>query len=348
MTPRVRASLSFVAITLCIVATPLLWRGALAAWGPPADTAPLSYLPAVEARRDRRPFEPKHIDTLKDANPVAVIMGDSMAGRVDPVRLGELLDGKISTLVEPATGSGWWYLAFKNYIVPSGIHPKWVFVIFRDTNLTDPMFRLLEPYRGKVDWVAHDTEPELNDIVGQRLQGPWHRVHTAADETYQPTRTGTGLGPHPAPGLARVAVGHRTRQRLLDSLNAVFGLEHLRPISQADIDAADDRDADFAANINASFLPKWVELAQAKQLRVCFIKVLRRPVDGHPPPESAALQQYTKDLRAWLTARGMVFFDDRDNPAMAALEYADGDHLAGVSMTPYAELLAAELEKIKK
>ena len=348
MTTSVRASLSFAAITLWMVTAPLVWRGALSAWGPPANTAPLSYLPAVEARRERRAFDGKPIDKLKDADPVAVVLGDSMAGRVDPVRLGELLAGKVATLVEPATGSGWWYLAFKNYIIPSGIHPKWVFVIFRDNNLTDPMFRLLESYRGKLDWAAHDTEPELNDIVGNRLQGPWHRVHGVADDTYQLTRAQTWLEPTLAPWLARVAVGNHTKQRLLDGLNSAFGLEHLRPIPQADLDAADDRDVDFAANINASFLPHWVALAQANHLNVCFIKVLRRPVDGHPPPESPALQQYTKDLRAWLTARGMLFFDDRDNPAMAELEYADGDHLAGGAMTPYAELLAAQLEKIKK
>lgn len=337
------------AIALWMAVVPLTWRGALTAWGPSVDVAPLSYLPSVEARRIREPFETKVIDDLTADNPVAVLVGDSMAGRVDPVRLGELLDnGKVSPLIAPATGSGWWYLAFKNYIVASGIHPKWVFVFFRDTNLTDPMFRLLEPYRVKLDAAAHDREPELNDIVGNRLQGPWHRVHTTADDAYQLTRTRTWLEPHLAPWLARVVAGNRTKQKLLDGLNTAFGLEHLRPIPQADLDAADDHDADFAANINTSFLPLWVKLAQDHTLNVCFIKILRRPVDGHPPPESPALQQYTKDLRAWLTARGMVFIDDRDNPAMATLEYADGDHIAGGSMTPYAELLAKELGAIRK
>lgn len=348
MTTRVRAAVGVALITLSVAAAPLLWRGALALWGPPEDTAPLSYLPAAEARRVREPFDAKQIDDLKTMNPSAVIIGDSMAGRVDPVRLGELIENRqVATLVAPATGSGWWYLAFKNYVVASGIKPKWVFVFMRDTNLTDPMFRLLEPYRGKLDWAAHDLEPELNDIVGMRLQGPWHKVHSAADQAYALTRTRNWLEPKIAPWIARVSTGVRKRQQLLDGLNEAFGLKHLRPIPQADLSAADDADADFNANINRSLLPAWVDLARQNNLRIVFVKILRRPVDGHPPPESPALQQYTKDLRAWLEARGMVFFDDRDNPAMWKLPYADGDHTDGDAMTPYAEMLAAQLEKIK-
>jgi hypothetical protein len=350
MTTRARVVIGLSAIAIWMAVAPLMWRGARAAWGPPTENAPLSYLPAVETRRVREPFDPQWIAELKRMDPGAVIIGDSMAGRVDPVRLGELIDNRpVVPLVAPATGSGWWYLAFKNYVVASGIRPKWVFVFLRDTNLTDPMFRLLEPYRGKLDGVAHDTEPELNAVVAARLQGPWYRVHNAMDDVYELRRTRAWLEPQLAPWIARVVTGNRTKQRLLDSLNTAFGLEHLRPIAQADLAAADDRDADFAANIDASFLPPWVELARANNLRICFIKIMRRPAaDGQPAPESPALQQYTRDLRAWLTERGMVFFDDRDNPEMRTLGYADGDHGAGDAMTPYAEILWKQLEGLKK
>ena len=333
---------------MVIATVPLLWHPVVNAWAPPEAIAPPSYLPAVEARHAREPFDQSLIDGLKRDNPVGIVIGDSMAGRVDPVRLGELLGGKVSTLVAPSTGSGWWYLAFKNVVITSGVRPKWVFVFGRDTNFTDPMFRLLEPYRTKLDWVARDREPELNAVVGRRLNGPWHHVHAALDRAYAVSRAQAWIEPQIAPWLARIAVGNRQKTKLLAGLNEAFGLSHLRPIAQADMAAADDRDADFAANIGDALLPSWVALARANGLRVVFIKVLRRPVDGHPPPDSAALQRYTTDLRAWLVARGAEFIDDRDDPAMAALPYADGDHIAGEGMTPYAELLAARLEKIRR
>jgi hypothetical protein len=52
-----------------IAATPLLWRGVLAAWGPPAAAAPRSYLPAVEATRERQPFDPRPIEELQRLQP---------------------------------------------------------------------------------------------------------------------------------------------------------------------------------------------------------------------------------------------------------------------------------------
>lgn len=348
MLARLGVGLSRLALFATIAAVPLLWRPVVDAWAPPEQSAPPSYLPAVEARHAREPFDHALIDGLKQDQPAGIIIGDSMAGRVDPVRLGELLGGKVSTLVAPSTGSGWWFLAFKNVVIPSGVTPKWVFVFGRDTNFTDPMFRLLAPYRTKLDWVARDTEPELNEVVGRRLNGPWHRVHTALDRAYAVSRAREWIEPGIAPWLARVAVGHRQRKTLLTGLNEAFGLAHLRPIVQADMAAADDRDADFAANIDESLLPAWVRLTREHGLHVVFIKVLRRPVDGHPPPESPALQQYTKDLRAWLEARGLVLFDDRDDPEMARLPYADGDHVDSEGMTPYAERLAARLEAIRR
>ena len=94
--------------------------------------------------------------------------------------------------------------------------------------------------------------------------------------------------------------------------------------------------------------PRAIELDISTLSKGNYVVQLEITVNGQPPPESPALQQYTKDLRAWLEASGMVFFDDRDNPAMWKLPYADGDHIAGEGMTPYAELLAARLEKIRR
>ena len=348
MDTRRQTAMGVAAFTLWLAAAPLAWAVALAHWLPSEPLASPSYLPAAEVRRVREPWDPKLLDDLKAQDPGAVIIGDSMAGRVDPVRLGELIDHRpVATLVAPATGSGWWYLAFKNVVVASGIKPKWVIVFLRDTNLTDPMFRLLEPYRQKLDAVAHDLEPELNDVVGQHVDGPWYRVHVVAERLYGIASVRRWIEPRITLWLARLATGNRQKHALLDDMNEAFGLKHLRPIVQADMAASDDADADFAANIDRSLLPTWVSLAQQHQLRVAFIKILRRPIDGHPPPESPALQQYTKDLRAWLEGRGMVFIDDRDNPALWKLPYADGDHTDGAAMTPYAETLAAELEKIK-
>ena len=69
--------------------------------------------------------------------------------RIDPNHLGRIStsgDELVSFLYHAATGPAWWYLAFKNQLVASGVKPRMTFIFFRDTNLTDTMFRLEAQY----------------------------------------------------------------------------------------------------------------------------------------------------------------------------------------------------------
>jgi hypothetical protein len=43
------------------------------------------------------------------------------------------------------------------------------------------------------------------------------------------------------------------------------------------------------------------------------------------------------DLRAYVQARGGVLLDDRDDPALARLPYADGDHVTRDARLPYTD-----------
>jgi hypothetical protein len=108
-----------------------------------AAPLPPSYLPALEGNRARARFEENRLDELRAMQPGYVVIGDSMAGtRIDERRLGELAHAPIAPLLHPGSGSAFWYLALKNWVIASGIHPRMVFVFFPDTNLTDVVFRL--------------------------------------------------------------------------------------------------------------------------------------------------------------------------------------------------------------
>jgi hypothetical protein len=345
--PRFRAA-GVVIIGLAVLATPLLWRAALASWGPPRDAEPASYLPALEASRARQPFNPDPIDDLRRMAPGYVIVGDSMAGRVDPSRLVALTNQMVAPILQNATGSAYWYLVFKNYVVESGVRPKRTVIFFRDTNLTEPLFRLEGPYRPTVDQVAHDREDELNAVVAARMTGPWFRVHRLVDRAYDIDRARTWLEPRLTLWAAGVAAGTGRREAFVDSVNATFALDRLRPMAQADLAAASDREADFAANVSTSVLPLIVTLAHERDLPLCFVRVLRRPVNGQPPPESPALQRYVADLAAYLGAHGAAFLDDRDDPALSGLAYSDGDHIAGEERPHYTALFAAKLARLDR
>ena len=205
----------------------------------------LGYLPALELSREHRQFNPQPLANLSYGRPAWVFIGDSMMGtRVDPLYLGEISSSRdeiVAFLFHPATGPAWWYLAFKNHLVPSGVKPRAVFVFFRDTNLTDTLFRLESLYGNALDEVAHAQEPELNALVAARKRGVWSRVHTAAVRAYQ-TDVATGWM---EPALRRWFVNWRypdtsARLRFDQRLNERFDLANLRSDVAADLSAAND------------------------------------------------------------------------------------------------------------
>jgi len=344
----VRSSTSLPAFLLAaviVLLTPTAWQVILAGFGPDAGGSP-SYLPALEKTRVRRPFDTGVVPGLQQMAPGFVIIGDSMAGRVHFDRLRDLTGEEVAPILQNATGSAYWYLAFKNFVVASGVKPKWTLVFFRDTNLTDPMFRLSGAYRSTLDEVALDREDELNRIVAARATGPWHTIYGLIDRVYGAERARAWLEPHVASWPARVVADATRAPALLTRINDAFSLDHLRPMAQADLEAAADRDADFATNAKTSVLPGFVTLARERGVRVCFIRVLRRPVDGAPPVESAALRRYVADLRAYLGDEGACFLDDRDDPRLLSIPYEDGDHIKREGTVRYTELLVERLAQL--
>ena len=71
------------------------------------------------------------------------------------------------------------------------------------------------------------------------------------------------------------------------------------------------------------------------------MRVQRRPLLDGPPAESEALASYIEDLRAYVTARGASFHDDRGDTNQPLSIYADGDHLRFDQRIPYTERFAA-------
>ena len=256
---RRAAALQLCLACLAIVILPLGLRAANRLHPPPALQP--TYLPAVEGPREPLPFDPAPVSDLAHMNPGYVVIGDSMAGsRIDPKVLGQLTGQSIAPLLQPGTGSAWWYLALRNWVIPAGIHPRCTFIFFRDTNLTNATFRLDDQYRWALDRVAHEREDEVNAVLATRQGGSWYRVRNGIDGAYGAALTRQWMEPAVNTWPAWAMFPYRKqRASFLEALNARFGLDHLRPMEAADMQAAEDRHADFDRFIDRSFLPLAVE-----------------------------------------------------------------------------------------
>jgi hypothetical protein len=302
--------------------------------------APLSYLPALETFRDRLPYDPTFREDIRRIRPELVFIGDSMLGsRIDPAHMRRTINRQTWWVMQPGTGSAWWYLAFKNHVLGAGVTPKAAIFFFRDYNLTDVMFRLDAAFRWSLDTVAGPEEPELNAVLGRRRQGGWSAVHAAVDRAYSVAplmaRADDRLSQWPAEHL----VGARRAPAFTKDMNALFAFEKLRPMADADM-AAEQAQADFAENLPTSMLPELIRLAKSRGVKLAFVRVQRRPRPDGPPLPSKALQQYVADLRRYLETEGALFIDDTGNPAFTLDWYKDGDHMLGSKRREYTELFA--------
>jgi hypothetical protein len=305
--------------------------------GPPL---PPTYLPALEGPRARAPFSADRIPDLQSLQPGVVVIGDSMAGtRVDDRRLVELTGVQVAPLLQAGSGPAFWYLALKNWVVASGIRPGLVLIFFRDTNLTDVMFRLDDQFRWALDLAALDREEDLNAVVARRL-GLLHRVRRVVDEVVGAEQARRRIEPAVTAWPVTVMTTSRRRQaEFVAHMNERLGLDHLRRMEAADIQAGDGPAFDFARDVEDSVLPLMLRDASRAGLTLCFVRVQRRPTANRPPPQSAALRRYVSALQAYVTARGALFHDDTGDPALTIDLYEDGDHLARHARRRYTENL---------
>lgn len=338
-TARPRTSGGWVAIAVLlagIAGVPLGLR-AVNAVLPSAALAP-SCIPSIESPRVRIPFDREAVATLQEARPDYVVVGDSMAGtRINPGHLSRLVGGRgVASLLHPGTGSAYWYLVFKNYVVNARIAPKATIFFFRDENLTDPLFRV---YPGVLDRVAYDHEGALDRILAANMHGAFYRVHLAAQRIYQFNRTRDWLEPQITNTPIGAVVAPVGREAFLKDMNErLFPLEALRPMVAADMPVAAEAALDFDRRVQLSVLPEIIRLSKLSGVRVGFIRVQRRPAAGGPPVQSEALRLYVEKLAAWLQANGAYFHDDWGDPEQPLAIYEDGDHISRNYRTFYTDL----------
>jgi len=343
---RRAAALQLVLMLIGLLLVPLALRAANGVRRVP-ELAP-SYLSSIEGPRERRPFDAGPREAITRQNPGYVVIGDSMAGsRIEPPLLGRLTGQTVFPLFLAGSGSAWWYLALKNWVIASGSHPRRTFIFFRDTNLTDPFFRAEGQYRWSLDLVAHDREDEVNAVLGRRGVGPLYRVRAAVDRVYEVSEARDWIEPavNDAPGRLMFAY-RRPRETFMTQLNERFGLTHLRQMDNADLQANEDREADFDRFVNDSLLPLMLRDAAGANVPLCFVRVQRRPEGGRPPAQTPAMRRYIEKLRAYLEAHGAMFHDDTGDPQLTLDMYEDGDHLSHDGRFRYTQLFYARLRPL--
>ncbi len=91
-------------------------------------------------------------------------------------------------------------------------------------------------------------------------------------------------------------------------MNERLGLDHLRKMEAADIQAGDGPAFDFARDVEDSVLPLMLRDASRAGLTICFVRVQRRPTANRPPPQSPALRRYVERAAGRTSRRAVRSF----------------------------------------
>jgi hypothetical protein len=292
----------------------------------------------------------EYIDAISLNRPGLVLIGDSVLYLgIDQESLSEQLGVETYSVGVPGSGSAVWYLILKNVVLGASHRPKYAVVVFRDTMLTTPAFRTTGRYFGLLDDFAGRREPLVAQLAFIDQMSPIEKLA----EQYLPL--------YSARWEIREGLDSRIRYTspylLLDcsaectdeAMNSIFGRERVDVVAlnQAVEGAGETLYApeamDFDEQIDRSFLPATIQLAQDNEITLIFVRTrtLMFPVDSSEP---VALRNYMESLEAYISGHGAHYLDFAHDERIKDEYFFDLLHFNAAGQDVFTQILADELK----
>ncbi len=288
---------------------------------------------------------------IEKAQPALVLLGDSLLTKdVDLTAFQEQLGLPTYKLDIPGSSSALWYLVVKSNIVKAEPGPRGLVIVFRDTLLTAPTFRTTGPYFGLIDKFAGPDDSllmkrayldQLNPMqMALEMFFPLYTYRTnvldAADASLR----------HTMPkiiGCNTACADDSMTSTLGDIQPDIFAAS----ILQAEQVLYTPGQLDFAAQVNKSFLPEIIRLAQERGIQLVFV---RAPTNIFPNPadEPAGLKQYMLALNEYLTEQNIPMFDLSRIVGIGPAQFSDPHHMTLEGKAIFTHVLAETLKSYIK
>ncbi len=288
-----------------------------------------------------------YMHEIRQLKPKIVLLGDSILTKgVDEVAFEEEINLTTYKMDIPGSASALWYLAVKSNIVPSNPPPRYLVILFRDTLLTAPTFRATGPYFGLIEKFASPNDALLLERAYLVQVSPLQ----AAAEMYFPLYTyraeireslDAGLR-HSLPALADCdaeCADDTMQNRLSDIQPDIFAAS----VIQAEQDLYAPERLNFAVQVERSFLPEIIRLANQRGIQLIFV---RAPIRIFPnlASEPDGLEIYMTDLTDYLAERAIPLLDLAWVEGIGSEHFSDPHHMTLEGKTIFTKLLANELE----
>jgi len=301
---------------------------------------------------DRR-MRKSYINILNNDEPDIVIMGDStMRDGVDPDLLSDLTEKSVTSIDVPGSASAFWYLVLKNNLVVAKHRPKAIFVVFRDTMLTAPGFRVQGGYFVKLDEFAAQQEPVLLQRAFLNQMSP---VEVWAEQ-YFPLYSARDKVRKGIDSQIRYTFSswvNCNRDCTDQSLNVTFNTLGLEPGQLRNAVAAAEQylytpaQLDFQRQVDKSFLPEMIRLTKERGIQLIVVRI-KNQMAGTGNSETFAIMRYIADLSEYLEKQGVIFLDYGRDPRLGSEYFKDVLHLNPEGEIVFTEILAEGLNDVLK
>lgn len=289
-----------------------------------------------------------HLEYIEENQPQIVLLGDStLVLGVDSDALAQQTGKSVYSIGIPGSASALWYLMLKNNIAEAAYKPEYVLVVFRNTILTAPGYRVHGSYFKLVDEYAARNEPVFIEKSFVNLMNPLE----IASEKYLPLYVLRSDLRNGMDASIRYFVPplFGCDENCTDfALGEIFSGADLEPKALVDaLGAAEsllytDEQLDFDALVNESYLPDMIRIAHENDIKLVFARIrVQSEFEGSPEHEN-----YLNSLSQYLKEQNVFLLDYGSDPRITDDLLRDPLHLNEEGKLVFTHLLADGLQKL--
>ena len=289
-------------------------------------------------------IETLHQDALDSLQPDLVLLGNSI---VEENLDMDMIAGQTGlTSYRMAFGgsaSALWYLALKNNIVTASHHPRYLVIMFRDSEMTAPGYHAQGKSFAALDKLASPADRIVIERAYLRTMNPLEM----AAETYFPMygfrnffRNTMDGHMYALPYLALQCGRRCTDGAMLNVFN--FKNNAAPNLVQVPLEPGEDllyspEGLDFDARVGDSFLPDILRLCRENGIQLIMVraKSARFPSAAREP---RGLDGYLSKFAAYVTANGARYLDISADTRVSLEDFIDAYHVQPQAQARYTQM----------
>ena len=292
----------------------------------------ISTLPISEKTTFHPDLRTDYREQIEKEKPEVIILGDSAISYLDEEIVSEVIGKKTKVFAFPGTGSAYWYLFIRNQVFLARHRPEFLLVIFRDSMLTVPAYRVQGEYFTRLEEVASDWDQDVYALAINNIKPKLMRIA----DSYIPLlsyrneifREYIHWARNFVPALFSIA----GEMEINNAYETVFEREQINDqlwelqfMNQETI-LYTAQSMDFSANVRESFLPAMIRDLMMMDIKPIFMRAKYRShtTDTAVAPE---LEAYLDNLSAYFGDAGVLFADLSQEPRLTESMFADNFHI---------------------